>query len=281
MRISSAVLLAALVGSVSNAYAYIPPSEYIVRQFVKKRAGVTSIRIRSIVTAIEGSQATAVRYRLMTQLELPSRKIRVRAYDETGKELYATWRELPVDAGVASDPDRLRTSPVFEFLADPRAEVVVGTLVGLEIPIRTEGDLLKLGTEEERRSAELTSLTRVGDEVAWMIGPARKAAYQPQVWFEKDSFLPLRWIGDTEQGRLDIRLQSYRFTREYPFPRVIEIRQADSANKALYQELVQDFWINPEGNEMSRGFAGDGFTEAGNAAGSVRDLILSTIKVLR
>ncbi len=264
------------------AFAYVPPSEYILKQLAKKRAGTVSIRTRSIVAAVEGTQPTAIRYRLMSQLDVPSRKIRVRAYDEAGKELYATSREIPSDPGIALDASRLLVGTAFELLADPRGDVVVSTLIGQSIPVHTEAELMKLSTEEERRAAEQTSLGRMGSEVVWMLGPAKKAAFQPQVWIEKETFLPLRLITHADEGRMDFRFQNYKFTREFPFPRVIEVRQADAANRILFQEMVQDFWVNPEGNEMSRGFAGEGFTEAGNqAATTIRELILSSIRILR
>lgn len=265
-----------------SAWGYIPPSEYIIKQLVKKRSGTVSVRIRSVVAVIENGQPTAARFRMMTQLDVPQRKIRVRAYDDANKELYATWREIPVDAGIASDSDRVAVSPTFEMLADPRPEVVVGNLNGWEIPIRTEAELLKQSTEEERRAVEETYLGRMGTVLVWQIGPRKRSAFQPQLWIEKDTFLPLRLVADSAAGRFDIRFSAYRFTREFPFPRVIEVRQADSGNHVLFQEMAQDVWINPEGNEMTRGFAGDGFTEAGNqAASTIRDLILTSVKVLR
>ena len=262
--------------------AFIPPSEFIIHQAVKKRFGTVSLKIRSQVATIEGQQPTSVRFRLMTQVDVQTKKIRLRAYDDLGKELYAATHELPVDASAARSESALKSSGFFYFLVDPRSDVVSNVLASLDIPLRTERQLASFETEAEKRAAEVTSLGRLDNLVAWLIGPEKRSAFQPQVWIEKDTFLPVRLIADCPEGRFDVRYRSYRFSKEVPYPRTVDVYAADAGGKLLMQETVQDVWVNPEGNEMARGFAGEGFTEVGNLAPTaIREFILASMKVLR
>jgi hypothetical protein len=274
--------LAGLLTS-GTAGAYLPPSGFILQQFARKKSGLVNIRIKSLVSAIENNQATSVRFRLMTQVDLPSRRVRIRAYDDQGRELYAVTRMLPADAVQASRGSPVLVSPLFGLLTDPRSEVVIAALKGAEIPIRTENELLALPSEEERRAAEAVQFDRLGDGVvAWRLGQDRGGSTRAQLWIEKDTFLPLRLIYETPEGPFEHRFEGYRYQRDMPFPAQVTVYPPDGSNRALLRETIQEFWINPEGNEMSRGFAGEGYTEQGNLSpGPIRDFVQTGLRILR
>jgi hypothetical protein len=109
--------------------------------------------------------------------------------------------------------------------------------------------------------------------VAWVIGTDdSKNLRSPQIWFEKDTFLPLRMIFSVGRERrpVDLQFENYKVTREIPYPRMIQL--IGSKNEIVYSSQLIDFTVSPESVGSHSGHTG--FTEAGKSASSeLGDLI--------
>lgn len=260
------------------AWAYVPPSQFIVKSMTGKRAGYKGLRLRTTVYAMEGQRAGGTGFKQVTIFDAGSRVMRSRAYDQSGRELYAMERRLneasPVVGGM----------PVAALLMDPSLESVSRILRGAGVPVRTEAELLEMKDEEERRASEVTSLVRLGSVVGWAIGPGKRDLAWPQLWVEKDTFHPLRMIERTDEGTVDVRFESFRYFREYAFPRTITVLRAsreEGAQEPKLREELADLIVNPEMTELRSPLA-QGFTDAGNSAdGVIRDLIRLYYAALR
>ena len=133
---------------------------------------------------------------------------------------------------------------------------------------------------------EKNMLTRWNKTIVWILGvdsPKGKGA-SPQLWVEKDSFLPLRLFASLEPdkgGELDdLEFQNYRYNREFPYPRTIQLYPASSRQSVLRADLTE-IQID-SGQDPGRAQMTTGFTDAGNAAPSaLRDLIQSYYTVVR
>lgn len=264
----------------SPAHAYIPPSQFIVKRVAEKHAGFKGIRLRSVVTAMEAGRPTAVHFKQITLIDPATRQIRSRAYDDSGRELYA------IDRYLMGTPNITRESQLAPFtnnlLFDMNWEAMIATLKGMGIPVRSEADLLEVPTEEERRKMEVSSLKRLGGTVAWVIGPVRKSGTDPQLWVEKDTFIPVRIIGKIGGESVDLQFESHRYFREFPFPKTITLHKPDDDKpEPLLRDELGDLVVNPDMAEI-RSKLTPGFTDAGNSAdGPVRDLIRRYYQVVR
>lgn len=245
----------------SPVFAYIPPSEYILKTWVKKHSGPKSIRIKSQVTAYQDGKPTDIKFKETTVFQADHQTIKSWVSDEHERRLFYTEKKLS------------SSGPLARLLFSSDLGEVISTLRTVEIPIRTEAELLALKTEAERRRIENESLLRWNGVFAWVIGVS--PSIEPklsQIWFEKDTFLPIRLVYRI-LGRVDeFRMEGYRFTREYPFPKVLHwvlaetegsqvVRQDIKLSSELIEVAVEPDKVAPPSSTI-------GFTELGNSASS-------------
>ena len=267
------VPVAFLFGLVDSAHAYIPPSGFVIRTMAQKRSGFKGFRIRSQVFAAEGDKASAPHFKETTTYDVSTRVLRSRALDDSGRELFSVERKL----GDASEAQALR---VDRLLFSGDSGVLVRDLKNAGVPIRTEADFHGMKDEDERRAFEVSRMLRFKGTVAWVYGgsrvPESKAA---ELWVEKDTFLPVKFVTRVGETWIDTTWTDYRFFKEFPYPRQIEVSKAGTP--AIRAELT-DLLVNPDRAEFKRVGSGGGFTDAGNAApSSVRDLIRSYYDLVR
>ena len=268
--------------STHEASAYIPPSHYIVKTMTQKRAGVKSVRIRSTVIALQDGKPAGVHLKEVATYDYASRILRSRISDDSGRELYAVERKLH-----AEGPESLFGVRVDELLLASSGESLAKTLSTAGISIRSEAELQALATDQDRFTAEQTTMQRMNGTVAWVLGGGRKAPASatpapPQLWVEKDTFLPVRLITpaklDSKDGLADATFQSFRFFHEFPFPRLIEVAHGGVPQ---FRVELAELQVNPELAEMKKAVSA-GYTDAGNAAESpVRDLIRKYFELAR
>lgn len=224
-RLPSVVLAVAVWAQVPAAHASVPPSQFIIKSVVAKHSGVKGVRIRSTVTAVEDGKPSDTHFQLQTWVNYGSGTIQTWSQDDSGQSLYYSQGRisaLPAQSAILLGN---QVSPVTEALK------------AAGVPVRTEADLTPLANDDQRVAAELTFMKRFKNTVAWVIGDPAGASVQ--LWVEKDSFLPLRWIGPQNEVRFDIT----RFQREFPFPRLISLLHGDTV---LFTEEVKEFQINPD-----------------------------------
>jgi hypothetical protein len=260
------------------AQAYIPPSSFIIKTLSGKHAGVKSVVIRGTVTAIESEKPSATRFRVVTVFDPATRLLKSWALDDAGSELYAVERR----------GDAL--SPVDTALLDSQPRKVAQLLKSKGVPIRPESAAAapppaSNGEGSSVASAaqlESTSLARWNGTTAWVIGKRGKpgSEVEPQIWVEKDTFVPLRIIFPDESGNpLDVQFFKTRFQSEFPYPRLITL--VTKNHVTALQDETTEFVVNGGAKELETPVT-PGFTEAGNAASSVlRDLVRKYYESIR
>ncbi len=265
------------------AHAYIPPSFHLVKAVASKRAAAKGFRWRSVVSGWDGSKPSGPRFRQVGYFDAKSRILRSRAFDEAGKEIYAVERKLDSELGFGR--------VALALLVDSSPESLARVLKEAAVPVVTEEDLVSVEDEEGKRRLESQFMGRWNrTQVAWVIGkpgkgPERGDDLQPQLWVEKDTFLPSRYLArDTEGNSIEARFGQFRFVREVPFPRTIELIRPDSkpaGGEVLVHEEVSEVLVISDASEFSRPLV-SGYTEEGESADSaVRELIRITYMYLR
>lgn len=264
-----------------RAEAYIPPSEFIVKKIAEKRGNFKTLILRSTVVGMSGEKPTGAHFKTQTTYDARTRTLRSRAVNDAGVELYRMERRL----GSASETGSADRAAVLAdaLLLESDATRLVQTLREAGVPVKIEQDLAALETEEARRAAEVTSLGRWNNGVVWKIGPQGKSDRQPQVWVEKDSFLPLRLLARSGGEVLDLRFQQYRLAKDLPVPRQILLGQGGTDQKdVILREELTEVTVDPQKPEARPQDFKTGFTEAGNSADSdVRELIQKYYRFVR
>lgn len=254
------ILGSALLASAS-VLAYVPPSEFIVQNIIKKRTGLKSVRIKSHVAAFTGQNSIGVSFRETTWVDYPNRRMRSVAYGDGGVELYTISRklhELPLGGQV---------------LLENNAQSFSKTLINVGVPVLQQEELLSMKDETARRRAELTSLDRWKGMPSWVIGPKNTT---PQLWVQKDAFLPNRLFIESSGTQWDLSYQDYKQSTALAYPKIIE----GNYYRVELNELGTA--IDPKEMALFREQASQGFTEAGNSAdSSLRELIERYYRILR
>jgi hypothetical protein len=245
------------------AQAYVPPSLFIVKTLAGKRTGVRLVRIRSTVTAFDGEKATAIHFKQSCWFDSSARTLKCKASDDQGKDLYQLVRKQGGESP-------LLLSDLLLFDPDPAS--LTQALLSHGIPVKSEDELAKLQTEPERRAAEAVALVRFRRTPLWAMAGDSKAS--SQLLIEKETFLPARFLGDQRGTTVDLRFETYRFAKEYPFPRVISlVKEEGDLDQVLIREELTDITTGAEAALPKAAFV-PGYTEDGNRAdSSVRELI--------
>jgi len=272
----SVVILSMALSTVlsTNALAYIPPSEFIIKTMLQKKAALKLIRTRgSVIGTIGDGSLTGTRFVEESLYDSSSGILRSVALDETGRELYSVERTLERDSS-GKEPRALVSALLFEN----RMGNLLPLLRRWDIPIKQEEELLKLSDEAERREAEKTFFGRQkfasGLQVSWVIGEKSSN----QLWIEKDTFLPSK-LSLTSGDGYEIQFDSYRLTKEVPTPRLITVTRG---NEKILRQEIQDVSVNSSELAETNRVVANGFTEIGNSADSeVRELIRRYYSIIR
>jgi hypothetical protein len=255
------------------AHAYIPPSIFIVKTWANKHSGIKSLKIRTTVTAFQDDKPTEAHFKETTIFNVDSMNIQSWASDDSDHKLYYVERSLNAVAPVSK----------ILLLSDLREETRV--LKERGIPVRTEDEIQS--SRGDSTKGENESLARWNNAIAWMIGsPTPNGAEpNPQIWFEKDTFFPLRLIYSNPKDRdlVEFRFEGYRFSREFPYPKNMLVLRRDK--KILFSSQIAELGASSSdrGNRQSRSNVPPiGFTDAGDSASSsVKDLIRSYYDLVR
>ena len=257
----SLTLCVGLWGWAGTVEAYIPPAHFIVKSVVAQRAGFKGMRIRSTVVGFDGQKSSGLHFKVVTLFDARTRAIRSHALDDGGRELYAMERQLTSNEQGIFLPDAI--------LFESNLDHLTRGLRHAGIPISSEGEV-----------AEITWLGRINGMIAWVIG--KKDPSQPQLWIEKDRFLPIRLIDKVEGNLADLRFENFRFFKEFPYPRSTTlVRLSGNKEETVLRDELNELNINPDLSEM-RSPLQSGLTDAGNSSESpLRDLIKAYYLMVR
>jgi hypothetical protein len=260
------LLFILMLGMELPALGAIPPSQYLFRKLAAKHSLNKSARIRSTVTAVRSDGSAGVHFKEITIYDVQTRTLRSRAYDDSGAELYAVERQMDK----STVPSMLANDLLFESHSIKMIDRLRAH--GVHIPI--ESELLAMKDEEARRAAEQEELKRWKGHFAWVV------LGDSQVWLEKDTFLPLRLVlpslGETDA--VEIEFENYRFTREFPYPRMITL---NLKSVPVLRDELGEITMDSDLSEFRRELT-PGFSDAGNSADSeVRALIRQYYGLIR
>jgi hypothetical protein len=257
-----------------QALAYIPPSGFILKNMVTKHSVYKSLRVRSTIVSMQKGQPTGNHFKEVAYFDPQSRILKSRAYNDAGKELFGFEKRVSDDS---VQPGNLLNAVLFE----QNLPSVTRMLKLAGMPVKMESDLLAIKDEKERIHADAIALERWKTQFAWVIGPKSKNGPQPQLWIEKDTFLPIRLVSSSNEEGIDATFENYRYYREFPYPKVISVSKPTAANESFVRIELIDLTVNPEANEL-KATVRPGFTEQGESAdGAVKDLIQAYYQKIR
>ncbi len=267
--------------------AYVPPSGYLVKSVSSKHVAPKGFKLQSKVFGLDSNaKVNTPGIKLVTSFFPQQNLFRIAAWDESGQKIYQTERKFDT----ASLP--------LVLLSSSDARVLTLALKAKGIPVQTEDDLLRLETEMERVQSEVTSLARWKSKLAWVMGKTdpkleiKKAPTteltagervglhrEPQLWIEKDRFLPVRLIYASPQEQwLDYHLDETRFSQEFPFPRLITVYRDQVP---LLKEEFSEFQLGVDPQELKTPWP-SGWTPVGQGAGeSLRSAVDQIFQTLR
>lgn len=234
------------------AWAYLPPAPFVIKTLAAKHLPMKSVRLRTLVSSMDGS----AQFREWMSYDVRSRVLRSAAIDSQDRVLYSVQRKL----GSVEEGEGLKAS---------------------QLLFETQQGMMVKAIEKSSLPLEAQRLGRSGAQVAWVIG----AAEGTQLWIEKDSFLPLRYVAPPQDSSLELRFEGYRFNREFPYPRTVAlVRGQGEGMKRLLSAETQEILVNPESADPQapRFSEESGWTAEGQAApGSIRELIQSYYRWIR
>ena len=232
------VFASCLFGSAADAY--IPPSSFILKTWAGKHVHHKKLKVKSLVTSSEGSTNHTLHFKeILVLTEGPT--VRSWAVDDSDQVLFHSEKGLKD----VSLPGQL-------LFSSDAAEL--GRLLKLNgIPILTEAN---------SNGPEKQSMMRWNDSVSWVIAEKPVQAERPQIWFEKDTFLPVRLVYSAGNDSLfyELSLENYR---DFSLPRSVSLRTVKG--KAILTSQVLDVSSQVETSKSLRSGA-RGWTVAGEAA---------------
>ncbi len=104
------------------------------------------------------------------------------------------------------------------------------------------GRLTRFGVD-----VSVSSLGRFDDKVCFVVGARYPDETVPQVWIEKQTFLPCRWIitrsaGGDRKDSLEVRYRRWHKVDKTYYPKTIEFYQGDSLVRSIEADEIR---VNP------------------------------------
>jgi hypothetical protein len=253
------------------ALAYIPPSSFLIHMVSRKHSGYKTVEVQTQVSAIESGKPTATHFKDVTFYVPATGVLKSWALDSNGAVLYfveSSAKTIPPASGVLLDSHPIRLS---ESLKD------AGIPVLLNPPAPAPSGAPEV-PEAQKTEPEKTALRKTDSPnvlvVAWVIGTDAAA---PQLWIEKDTFLPMRILFPSAE----IRMERYRFFEDFPYPQDTTVYQPSAAKDPVLKSELLSVRVDDPG-VLPKEAAETGLTPAGNSSPSdLRDLIKTYYQFVR
>lgn len=233
--------VALLVFWSQSAFAYVLPSDFLLRMLADKRKGVTMKDATLNLTAeLDGNDAP-IDERLY--LKTPERSRLVQNTDDVptvsiekeGKRARGPENKLAKDTSPNVDILPVLLMPAGDEI-DAMSSRMIAAVKGLGIDMKT------------------TAFGRTGDTVAYIIGARAWEPDKPQLWLYKNTFLPARLVViGSDKARYETRWLDYggQVTGDY-YPQIIEtykngklIRRAEVQKIQVNQNLPESLFELP------------------------------------
>lgn len=268
--------------TVTSAFAYIPPSQYWLRNWSKGHAPVKTLFVRSQVKTLIGTQSSEPSIRLKTYVQYPSKIMQVKVEDSTGTVLYFNQHTLGQLLPSNVDNGGVVAYLLLQFDSGLQAAV----LRHAGIPIRTESELSEMKDEKERRDSEATTLARWKNDVFLAVGPGSRDTAWPQYWVTRAELAPVRLIHRSDYGMVDLQMGSMETFGVVKMPNRIDVMRArkEEPTEGILREEILEVAVNPDSKIIVKEFPRyqNGFTEIGkNSSSDIKSLIEQATKLLR
>ena len=245
----------------NTASAYIPPSLFILKTWVGKHARQKKLKITHLVTPGGGSQNSPAHFKEVLMAS-EGQLLRSWAVNDSNEVLF--YQEKVVKEW--SLPTQLLMSSDW---------VTLGRLLkDMGVPMVTQNR----PSQSEPVEIEQQSLVRWKDTISWVISEKPIQKQHPQIWFEKDTFLPLRMLYSPnhdsksynhDSKSYDVAFDNFR--KDFSYPRMVSL--SDSSGRVLLTSQVVDLGPASESTKWPRP-SSHGWTAAGNSVPSeLKDLI--------
>ena len=165
----------AILAGASVAWAYVPPSDFLLKTLARKHQGYKHIQVKTQVSQLDHSnQPTGVHFIEQTAYSSATGTLKSWASDDHGTLLFATERnERNFPAAAA-------------LLFESQSAHLIDAMKAKGLPVQTEAELAALPTEDDRHAAEKEGLARWNRTVAWVIG-TQSAGCSPRTRRKKAS----------------------------------------------------------------------------------------------
>lgn len=208
----------------SAAFAYVPPSFFLVRMLARKHVNIDSGTFKSKVTLYKRNGEILAS--LTESMSLTnSESANIKLYDMNGMEIARRTRKLS-----ASKSGEVSRPLTYDLTLSKDGTSIFDHLKALGLPVKTEAALYseKDGTLPYKPEVAI-SLSRLDRTTAIVLGDKAAKADSASIWFEKDSYLPLRAFipaqGDpgSVSDQIEYRLTGYQPHQNFLYPKVIQV----------------------------------------------------------
>ena len=211
--------------------AFVPPSFFMIKKLSDKRTGYRTLKVTTLVKELKDKNPTGLQFKQVTFYDERSGSLKSWAIGDGDKPIFYQERRLGVSSGGSVTPAPLPDFLLFQAQVVPLARALIQT----GVPVKTELELDEIPDAQERRNAEQTAVKRWNGGYAWVIG---RDADKPQLWVEKDGFLPVRLLlPNTDPNRdVEIQFNSQRSVGGFLYPH--EVVLLSRGNSVLKEEVV-------------------------------------------
>lgn len=212
-------VLFAFMSVVPLAHAYVPPSFFVVRQVARKHADLGNTKISNRVTFFKGGEVQEPGYKEV---------IDVHGNDRYTVGLYNTKKDFI--AGTKRSLLQQKKSPLLGAVSYAQGSSVLFEVMQAQgFPLISEPSLYE--TKDSQNEAlpykvETNNVfSRFQNRTVIVLNGNGRSLTPPQLWVEKDSFLPQRLIytPDGESESIDVRFGNYQIYKNSFLPKSVEV----------------------------------------------------------
>ncbi|MFH1623983.1 MAG: hypothetical protein ABID54_02360 [Pseudomonadota bacterium] len=193
------------------ASGYIPSANFLIKMMLAANQAVQNVRVEQIATTFnEDSGSEDLQVSEVLYLRIPdSYRLDIESRDGKKTIIYKRGELLTTEAGrvTSESPDEMSISKDL-FIR------------------RSVDDVIQL-LRSRKVDTERMGLGRFDGKIAFIIGATERETESPQLWIEKENFLPLRFIVRAEKkvavANVEIRYLDYKqVDGKYWYPFTIE-----------------------------------------------------------
>ncbi|MBI4925025.1 MAG: hypothetical protein HY843_03790 [Bdellovibrio sp.] len=192
-----------------NVFAYIPPTEFILKTLAKKHEGAVGLFIKHTVSSYNDNKPTGISFTENIFVYNQNRVVWCAIKDAQDNLLYF---------------DEHKSNSLFMLLFDD-------SLIHLKKFLETHGIIIPTSEEQQK-----SFLARFKNNVAWVIGEKTKQL-SSQLWIEKDVFLPFKIQYSKNEEWFTFGFEGFRFYKEFPYPTQINLTQLNNEKESSLYEI--------------------------------------------